>query len=389
VHVAIEASTWINPRGYGRFTREFTRALLRAPSPHTFTLVLDTGAAAAADLPDTPRVVAATSEAVVAAAGVDGARSPADLLRMGAALSGRRFDAVVFPTLYSFVPVMSRAHVTVVVHDAMPETVPEMVLGSTRSRVLWKTKTWLACRRANTLATVSEASATEIRQRLPLTPGAELLVLTEGVDPVFTATPDAADRERREPWMNAGEPYVLYVGGLSPHKRVAALVHAFGHAVAEPQHAALKLVLTGPGALDRFRTDDAGMAAALSGLGAARGRVVHTGFVPDATLAALYRGAACVVLPSIVEGFGLPALEAMACGAPVLAARTPALQEVCAGAVAYFDHIGDLPGELGRLLSDDARRAQLRIAGPLRSRHFSWDEAARRWLASVSASRRG
>ena len=389
MHVAIDASTWINSRGYGRFTREFTRALLRAPSPHTFTLVLDSGAAAAADLPDTPRVVAPTSKAVVAAAGVDGARSPADLLRMATALSGRRFDAVVFPTLYSFVPVVSRAHVTVVVHDAMPETVPEMVLGSTRARVLWKAKTWLACRRADTLATVSEASATEIRRRLPLASGTSLLVLTEGVDPVFAAAADAADCERREPWVRAGDSYVLYVGGLSPHKRVAALVDAFGRVAAHPQHAGLKLVLTGPGAMDSFRADDAGMAAALDRLGETRGRVVHTGFVPDSTLAALYRGAACLVLPSIVEGFGLPALEAMACGAPVLAARTPALQEVCAGAVAYFEHIGDLPAELGRLLDDDARRAQLRIAGPLRSRDFSWDEAARRWLASVSGGRRG
>ena len=280
MHVAIEAGTWINPRGYGRFTREFTHALLRAGSSHTFTLVLDSGAAAAPGLPDAPRVVAATREAVVDAAGADGARSAADLFRMGAALSARRFDAVVFPTLYSFVPVASRAHVTVVVHDAMPETVPDLVLGSTRARLLWKAKTWLACRRADTVATVSEASATEIRRRLPLKAGSDLLVLTEGVDAVFSAAPQAEDHERREPWVGHHDPYVLYVGGLSPHKRVAALVQAFGRVASEPQHSGLKLVLAGPGSIDSFRSDDAGMTTALDSLGERRGRVVHTGFVP-------------------------------------------------------------------------------------------------------------
>jgi glycosyltransferase involved in cell wall biosynthesis len=389
VHVAIEASTWVNPRGYGRFTREFTRALLRAGSRHTFTLVVDSGAAAAADLPDAPRVVVPTNRSVVEAAGADGSRSPGDLFSMGSALSSRAFDAVVFPTLYAFVPLVSRAHVTVVVHDAMPETMPELVLGSTRARLLWKTKTWLACRRANTLATVSDASAIEIRRRLPVTAGSDILVLTEGADSVFDVTPRADDGQVRERLMNGSAPYVLYVGGLSPHKRVAALIQAFGRLAADPRHAALKLVLAGPGDTDSFKADDAGVATALESLGAARDRVVRTGFVSDQALASLYRGAACVVLPSIAEGFGLPALEGMACGTPVLAARTPALQEVCADAVAYFDEIAELPRELARLLNDADARAQLHTAGPLRSRHFSWDEAARRWLAAVGPAGRG
>jgi glycosyltransferase involved in cell wall biosynthesis len=180
---------------------------------------------------------------------------------------------------------------------------------------------------------------------------------------------------------------VLYVGGLSPHKRVASLVQAFGSLATEPGHGTLRLVLAGPGELDTFRADDRGLAASLDGLGAARDRVVHTGFVPDETLAALYRGATCVVLPSIIEGFGLPALEAMACGTPVLAARTPALEEVCADAVDYFDRLDQLPSCLAQLLNDENRRATLRHAGPIRARRFSWDEAARRWLASVEACR--
>jgi glycosyltransferase involved in cell wall biosynthesis len=388
VHVAIESSTWINPRGYGRFTRELIRALLRVPSPHTFTLVLDSGAAAAEDLPDTPRIVVPTAQAVTAAATHDGSRSPADLWRMGAALSAKSFDAVVFPTLYSYVPVVSRAHVTVVVHDAMPEAMPEMVLGTRRARALWKAKTWLACRRADLVATVSEASAAEIRRHLPLQRDTGVAVLAEGVDSIFTQHADPDDAAARSSWVDAATRYVLYVGGLSPHKRVAALVSAFGAVAARPEHSTLRLILAGPGGLDTFRLDDRGLAAALDAIGPARPRVVHTGFVPDPTLAALYRGAACVVLPSIVEGFGLPALEAMACAAPVLAARTAALQEVCADAVEYFDTVDQLPDRLERILTDRQLAARLRVAGPRRAAAFSWDDAATRWLASVAPRRR-
>ena len=349
MHVAIEASTWVNPRGYGRFTREFTRALVRAPSNHRFTLVLDSGAAAAADLPDVPRIVAATRTSVVSAAAADRARSPGDLWRMGAALSrhGHSTQSCSQRCIHSF-PSCPRAHVTVVIHDAMPETVPDLVLGSRRARLLWKTKTWLACRRADAVATVSEASASEIRRRLPLAAGADVVVLTEGVDQVFTPVPFCGGRTGTRDLDQGEAPYVLYVGGLSPHKRVASLVRAFGRVAQEPNHETLRLVLTGPGEIDTFRADDRGLAAALDGLGPLRQRVVHTGFVPDEALAALYRGATCVVLPSIVEGFGLPALEAMACGAPVLAARTPALEEVCAAAVDYFDRIEELPVAPGR-----------------------------------------
>ena len=381
MHVAIEASTWINPRGYGRFTREFTRALLRAGSEHTFTLVLDSGAAGATDLPDAPVVVAPTTQSVANGAAAEGARSLSDLWRMGAALSSRTFDAVLFPTVYSFVPLVSRAHTTVVVHDAMPETLPHLVLGSARARLFWKAKTWLACRRADVIATVSGASAVEIRRHLPLRRDTELVVLTEGVGAAFNAVDSPDDVAHVASWASPGAPYVLYVGGLSPHKRVPALIEAFGSVASEPEHRTLTLVLAGPGSIDKFHADNAAIAAALTELGPNRGRVVRTGFVADAVLASLYRRASCVVLPSVVEGFGLPALEAMACGAPLLAARTAALEELCGDAAEYFDDITQLRESLSALLKDDSRRTRLRSAGPARARRFSWEEAARRWLA--------
>jgi glycosyltransferase involved in cell wall biosynthesis len=144
----------------------------------------------------------------------------------------------------------------------------------------------------------------------------------------------------------------------------------------------VRLVLAGPGNRDSFATDRSGVAEAIASLGLRAIRVVQTGFVADETLAALYRGAECVVLPSLMEGFGLPALEAMSSGTPLIVARNPALQEVCGEAAEYIDEIGALPAILRRVLGDAARRAALGRAGLDRARQFGWDEAARRLLAA-------
>ena len=112
---------------------------------------------------------------------------------------------------------------------------------------------------------------------------------------------------------------------------------------------------------------------------------MQTGYIPDAVLAALYRRAECVVLPSKMEGFGLPALEAMASGAPLIVARNRALEEVCGDAAVYVDDMDQLSGTLTRLLGDGPRRADLRRAGIERAAHFGWDEAARRLLTSFDA----
>jgi glycosyltransferase involved in cell wall biosynthesis len=357
-----------------------TRALLRAGSPHEFTLVLDSGAAAASDLPDTPRVEVPTLTAVVSAATAGGSRSIRDMWRMSRALTG--FDAVIFPTNYSFVPVARGPFVVVVIHDALPEKMPQMVLGSRRARLLWNLKNRIACMRANQLATVSEASARELRAHLPVN-GGRIAVLTEGVGRVFTATPSPDDEARVVGAVRQHNPFVLFVGGFSPHKRVPDLVRAFGAVASQPGHENLLLVLTGPTGTDRFESDDAALREAIRGLGEAGRRVVFTGFVPDETLAALYRTAECVVLPSIAEGFGLPALESMACGAPLIVARNDALTELCGSAAEYFDDIAGLPSTLARVVNDGSRRDALSRAGLDRARLFGWDEGARRLLSAL------
>jgi glycosyltransferase involved in cell wall biosynthesis len=381
LRVAIEASTWINQRGYGRVTRELIRALLNTGSRHELTLVLDSGAARAADLPDAPRVVVNTRQAVVEAASAAGSRSFGDICRMSAALSSRRFDAVVFPTNYAFVPIVPGRYVVVLIHDALPEALPE-ILGSRKARWLWRVKNRAACRRANLVATISEASAAEIRARLPVN-NREIVMLPNGISSTFSPTAAPNDQELVRRAVGANARYILFVGGLSPHKRVPELIRAFGVLAREPALESLRLVIAGPGDADGFQSAGLQIDRAIADLGDARRRLVRTGFVSDATLAALYRGAECVVMPSIAEGFGLPALEAMASGTAVVAARTAALEEVCGDAARYVDDMTDLAGTLSEVLHHPERRDALRGAGVERARRFSWDEGARRLIAAL------
>ncbi len=382
MHIAIEASTWVNPRGYGRFTRELTHSLLKAATPHTFTLVVDSGAAAARDLPNIPVVVVPTRQAVSDAASANGSRSIADMMRVAYRLS-RGFDAILFPTSYSFVPVAPGPLVAVVVHDTIPESIPELAMPSRKARILWNAKSRLMRWRADLVATVSITSAESISRHMNIARD-RIAVLTEGASSNFSPQQRFDDERRVEETVGGAGRYVLYVGGLSPHKRVPDLIRAFGRAAVDPGLRDVRLAIAGPGAKDSFATDRSGVAEAIAALGSTGGRVVQTGYVDDETLAALYRRAECAVLPSRMEGFGLPALEAMTSGTPLVVARNAALEEVCGGAAEYVDDMTELGPTLCRLLTDDARRQELRRAGIERATNFGWDEAARRLLAALN-----
>jgi glycosyltransferase involved in cell wall biosynthesis len=266
-----------------------------------------------------------------------------------------------------------------VIPDAIPETMPDLVLGSRRAQMLWRAKNRLACWQANLIATISEASATEIRRLLPVA-NRELLVLTAGTRPVFSETPVADEMALVRTAVPKPGRFVLFVGGISPHKRVAELVRAFGALCGKDAYADLQLVIAGPDGRDQFAADESGVSDAIRALGPAGDRVVKTGFVSDQVLAALYRNAECAMLPSMAEGFGLPALEAMSSGTPMIVSTHPALREVCGDAAEYVENIDALDATIHHVLSDSARRDDLRRRGLARARLFSWDEAARRLI---------
>ena len=177
-------------------------------------------------------------------------------------------------------------------------------------------------------------------------------------------------------------PYVLSVNSLDPRKHTHTAVRAFGRLARQEGVGELSYVLAGPGTRGAPQ-----LAAALDELDGARARVIQPGYVRDEDLAPLYSGALAFVYPSIYEGFGLPPLEAMQCGAPVITANTSSLPEVVGEAGMLVD-AGDadaLAGALLRLYQDSALREELRARSLARAALFSWERCLRETLAAYRA----
>jgi glycosyltransferase involved in cell wall biosynthesis len=181
------------------------------------------------------------------------------------------------------------------------------------------------------------------------------------------------------------ERFILGLSTIQPRKNFAGLVTGFGHLLrnwgADPALADLRLVIAGG---EGWMVDDELAVLRESGL---RERVLLTGFVADGDLPALYNLAAAFAFPSWYEGFGLPVLEAMACGTPVVCADNSSLPEVVGGAALMVDAADTdaLAEGLFQVLSDVDLRARLAAAGPLQASQFSWPAAARELLAQYQA----
>jgi len=220
----------------------------------------------------------------------------------------------------------------------------------------------LYARGAAAIVADSEHSRRAIVARLGL-PAERVTVIPVGLGREFSpATPTAAQRAR----YGLGARYVLYVGNFLPHKNLPRLLRAWA-ALPAPLRAACRLVLAGGD-----RAGRAPLAALATSLGLEAG-VRFAGLVADEDLPALYGGAVALVLPSLEEGFGLPALEAMACGTPVIASRRGALPEVVDDAGLLVDPEDEraLAAALARLLGSDHERAALARRGLARAAAFT------------------
>lgn len=211
-----------------------------------------------------------------------------------------------------------------------------------------------ACRRAARVLTVSEFSRSQIIEWSNVRPE-QVVNVGAGVDASFTP-----NGERYEP----GFPYVLYVGNRSRHKNLDRLFQAFALVQLD-----CKLLLSGS-------ADEATLAIA-------RRRGIEeslrfAGPIEDGSMPALYRGARAVVLPSLFEGFGLPIVEAMACGVPVLTSNVTSMPEIAGDAAVLVDprNVEELASGLNRLIADASLRARLSARGLQRAAEFSWDRTA-------------
>jgi glycosyltransferase involved in cell wall biosynthesis len=374
MRIGVDATSWTNRRGYGRFARNAVGRLVELDGDATYVLVIDEQSAQGVDFPSRASVhTVALSRPPTEAASADSYRSPADLLRLGAAVSRARFDAFLFPCVYTYFPSLGVPTV-VGLHDAIADDFPELTLPSRRARAFWQAKQKLAIARARTLFTVSEAARAEISQRLGVPPG-RLAVVPEAPDAVF-APRDPAEIEaaRAEIGLAPGERYILYAGGISPHKDIGTLLEAF----AELELAtAPRLVIAGALEGDAYLSAAAAVRERIAVLGL-DSDIVLPGFVSDDTLAALYSGAAVVALPSLAEGFGLPAVEAAACGAPVVLSDIPAHRETLGDDALFFPARDPtvLAERIRHLLESDMLRRSLAERGHARVARYTWEAAA-------------
>jgi glycosyltransferase involved in cell wall biosynthesis len=221
---------------------------------------------------------------------------------------------------------------------------------------------------ATRLLTISEASKRDLVRLYHADPS-RIDVAYPAVESRFRPA-SVAEIERVKHRYGLLEPYVLHLGTIKPRKNLPRLVRAFAQADLPPR---TRLAL---GGMSTTGSDAVQQAVRETGL---QTRVVRLEYVTDADLPALYSGATCVALVSLYEGFGMPALEALACGAPLLIGNRGSLPEIGADAAVVVDplRVDDIACGLGRLVGDAALRDELHQHGPARAAHFDWPTAAR------------
>ncbi len=271
-------------------------------------------------------------------------------------------------------PARSRMPVVLTIHDLAPLRWPKHYLRLPYAALghAWQ---YTLAKRADAIIAVSEATKADVVARLHVPPE-RIRVIPEAVDASFDPpSHENGSSVARERFGVRGR-YVLYVGQFDPRKNMAGLFAAFARAA--ERDGDLRLVVVGT--LGRLAPL---MRSALDASRLDRARVIITGEVDDATLAALYAGAECLLHAAWLEGFGLTALESLAAGTPVVAYRAGAVAEVVGDSGVLVDERD--PAALGEalttVLGDDALRSRLRALAKPRAAGFSWDRAADDTLA--------
>jgi len=288
--------------------------------------------------------------------------SARELVGFGSRIRGARLD--LFHALHYVLPAAIGTRAVVTVHDRIHLDFPGDGAPPLRypyARIMLAR----ALARSRAVITASEAVRRELAELSPAHAG-KLESIPHGVAPAFR--PDVAGEDLARVRRQHGLPpsYALYLGGAKPHKNLPRILEAFRNARAGD----LSLVLAGP--LPPASAAERG-----------EPRVRRIGFVDEVDLPALYRGAAFLLYPTLAEGFGLPLLEAMACGVPAIVSDIPVFREIAGDAARLVDPQSPASIALAveELAADPRLRAELAQRGLVRARSFSWTAAAARTLA--------
>jgi len=283
-------------------------------------------------------------------------------LALPLAVSRRRLDVILNPGFTA--PLAAACPQVTVFHDLQHKRHPEFFRWF--DLPFWRFFLFWSAQISRLLLAISESTAQDLREFYNI-PSSKIRLTPLGVDPDFFRIPP-----RRRP-----EPFLLCVSTLHPHKNIEALLHSF--AEVRRVHPGLRLVVSGlhgfaSASLHKLR-EELGLTEAVD----------FPGWIPRAQLLDLFARATAFVYPTLFEGFGLPVVEAMAAGVPVVCSDIEPLRETSGDAVLRFDPRDrrSITSSILRLLGDDCLRARLAAAGPARAAAFSWCRTARQTLAAI------
>jgi glycosyltransferase involved in cell wall biosynthesis len=369
-------SRHIQDFGFGTYIRNLVRALSALDSPHKFILVCGKK--------DQPEFEGLAANFQI----LPYERKDSELFdqfAFPAFARGVRADLIHIPL--NVVPLFLPRPYVVTVHDlsALFFDAPE-----NWRLELFRARMRRGLMRASRVIAVSESTRQDAEQMLGI-PSNRITRIYGAADPRYTRLDPAADAERRLTLerYQIKYPFLLYTGSVKPQKNVARLVEAFalvrGELEHHPVYKDLRLIIIG----DQISTSPNLRQAVLHSR--VESRVRFLGFVPFETLRVFYSSAAAFVFPSLYEGFGLPPLEAMASGTPVVSSNVTSLPEV-AGDAAYFvnpDNVFEIARGIKDVLLDETLRERLIIRGFQQCRRFNWEDTARQVLATYETAGMG
>jgi glycosyltransferase involved in cell wall biosynthesis len=354
LRIAIDARAAAEvPAGRGRYVRELLRGLAQLDAPHRYDLICRTPWDGGLD---------ERFHWITVHAG-----DPRWLL--GAARAARRADVVWATSSYALCALVDRPSAATVFDLVAFDPAMRAPRGALAERATLP----FAARRACALLCISDATRQELVARFPKA-AASATVTPLAADPAFgQPAPADADVSSRH---GIARPYVLSTATVEPRKNLPRLIEAFA-TLPDDLRDGHELVLVGARGWEEEET--------LAAVQRHAGSVRTLGYVEDDDLRALYRGATVFAYPSLGEGFGLPVLEAMTAGVPVLTSNRSSLPEVAGGAARLVDpeDTGAIRDGLAALLGDPAERDRRAAAGRERARAFSWDATARATLAAL------